>query len=263
MFNFTVVNLPSVARYWAAAFEIGGQNYWPGVLRGVGKYQDYPVAGSVDVFHVYLYDSSQNYLGASYTRSLYYGVTVLNGKDYAYNWSTGTFSEIAPEVNFSINQIYIVPQYVKPGEIFRVTFDFDYSGPQIVGGIGLKVALGTDGFLGFNEVKPVWVQTTNVYESRNYSANVQCNVPANFTPKIYDISCEIGQYPWNEGTVYDKWRMKDAVNILEPGQEPPNGEPPAPPPEPPPEDGDLKKWLPWIAIGGGGIILVGLLMRRK
>ena len=262
MFKFTVSNLPSEATYWAAAFEIGGQNYWPGILKKAGEYQDYPVAGPINSISIYLYDGGQNYLGPSYARSLYYGYSVSNDISYTYNWASGKLAPSEYKVDFAINQVFINPQYINLGDTFVVTFDFNYSGPEIVGGIGLKVALGTDGFLGFNEVKPVWYSVTNVYKPGNYTANVSCQVPAEFTPKIYDISCEIGQYPWKEGTVYGKpWRMKEAVNVLKVGQVPPGPEPT--PPSPPPSDGELGNWAPWIMVAGAVLFLYALVRRPK
>ncbi len=255
-FKFTVTNFSSVpnARYWGALFVVDGQSYSLNQVESAGNFLELPVAGHIDHAVIGLYDISKVYLGGMYTKDIYYGVTAVDGQRYTFNWETNQFSSLAEPV-FSNIAVRISNQAPSFNEPLDVWVDFDYSGGDMIGNTAIKLAIGHDGISGFDEVQPmVWVKLINVYEANsNHQSMFTISIPSSVSPGVYDLRVELGTYPWSN-EVYAKKTFKKFLTI-------PTAHPPTPPPTPPDEDKKVN-WTPYAIIGGVGLIVVFLLMRK-
>lgn len=258
-FDFTVVNISPVAKFWAATFYIDNKEYWLGIAEQPGKFVTYPVAGIVSHVVIGLYDSSYRYLGGEYTKDIYYGLSVADGEKYRFDWSTNQFEPVSLEPMFSNLEARISNQYPKLGENIVTWVHFDYTGGDRIGTTQVKIAIGHDRIAYFDEVQPmVWIKLINLYESKDsYQVQFPITIPETVGKGIYDFRIEIGTYPWSS-KVYAKKLYNRAFSI---SAEPPPG---VPPPKPPPDGGpltELGKWAPWLIVGGAALFLVALMRR--
>jgi len=252
-FRFTVVNLPSPAKYWSATFYINEQEEWPGVAASEGEFISYSRSGLVSHFVVGLYDNQHEYLGPEYTKDIYYGVSVEDGEDYRFNWQTNQFEQITEEVVISNLRALVTQQYPHPGESVTVQVLFDYEGGDRIGNTATKVAIGHKRLFYFDEVQPmVWSKIINLYGTDSYMHQYDITIPSDVTPDIYDLKIEVGSYPWST-KVFAERIYEKAFNILEPGELPP---------EIPPEEKKFP-WLPVALIGGGAVLVGSALVKSK
>lgn len=108
------------------------------------------------------------------------------------------------------------------GESFKATFRFQYRGEART--IGLKVALGSIFWPGFDEVE-AWILQSSVPYSATWAwfeRTITCRIPAEGETRLkpgedYDTSGEIGEYPWT-GKVFDNAikREADVIRIAPP-----------------------------------------------